>query len=212
MAQRNGAIAGRIDGSPPGDGVGVHPADAGALWREHRRWVAAVLLAHKPREAEVEDLLQEVALRLVRHVESGGADGEGSVRAWLRTVAVNVARTAGRRQTVRRRVLAGDGSAAGAIERAGDGGVSDPAGAAGLDGPIAAGRRALEAARTLPEQYREVLLLRAVRGLSYKQIADALGVPVTTVETRLVRARRMAREACETAAAAAGELEVRDDG
>ena len=35
-----------------------------AVWAEHRRWVAAILLAHKPRQADLEDLLQTVAHNL----------------------------------------------------------------------------------------------------------------------------------------------------
>src|SRR5688572_6190035 len=37
-----------------------------ALWQENRRWVAAVILAHKPREADLEDLLQDVAMSFVK--------------------------------------------------------------------------------------------------------------------------------------------------
>jgi RNA polymerase sigma-70 factor (ECF subfamily) len=70
-------------------------------------------------------------------------------------------------------------------------------------------RRAMAAANRLPEEYREPLLLRCVRGMSYKQIADLMGVPVTTIETRLARARRMVREELEAAQAspAASERE-----
>ncbi|MCA9292542.1 MAG: hypothetical protein KDA20_01870, partial [Phycisphaerales bacterium] len=71
------------------------------LWHAHRRWVAAVVLAHKPHEADLEDLLQEIALRLVASPPT--EQDARAIRAWLRTVAINVARTAGRRQTVRRR-------------------------------------------------------------------------------------------------------------
>ena len=42
--------------------------------------------------------------------------------------------------------------------------------------------------------YREPLLLRCVRALSYQQISEVLDLPITTVETRLARARRMLRE------------------
>ena len=49
----------------------------------------------------------------------------------------------------------------------------------------------LRAIRLLPETYREVLLLQYGQNLSYRQIADILDVPVTTVQIRLVRARRM---------------------
>jgi RNA polymerase sigma-70 factor (ECF subfamily) len=41
----------------------------------------------------------------------------------------------------------------------------------------------------LPTEYREVLLLREVEDLAYKDIADVTGVPVGTVMSRLSRAR-----------------------
>ncbi len=42
----------------------------------------------------------------------------------------------------------------------------------------------------LPEHYREVLLLWAVEGLKYREIADVLGVALGTVMSRLYRARQ----------------------
>ena len=155
-----------------------------ALWHRHRRWVAAVLLAHMPSDAELEDLLQEVAMTLVRHVHT--LKDPGAVRPWLRSVSVNLARTAGRRRQVRRRVETPVRADAPGVEA-----WEDPR---GRGAAVEEGQRALRLARELPEAYREPLLLRAVRGLTYRQIADALDVPVTTVETRLVRARRMLRE------------------
>lgn len=171
-----------------GSGTAGSAESLQAVWHAHRRWVAAVILAHKPREAEVEDLLQEVAMQLVRNADL--LRDPSAVKPWLRTVAANVARTAGRRQSVRRRVFAPSEADADSMPAPpGD----DAEGAGGRE----EGRRALDAARALPEEYREPLLLRAVRGMSYRQIADVLGLPVTTVETRLVRARRMVREALE---------------
>ncbi|TKJ38867.1 MAG: hypothetical protein CEE38_03990 [Planctomycetes bacterium B3_Pla] len=49
----------------------------------------------------------------------------------------------------------------------------------------------LEALRSLPEKYREVFMLQYGSDLAYRQIAEILDVPVTTVQIRLVRARRM---------------------
>ena len=46
----------------------------------------------------------------------------------------------------------------------------------------------------LPEQYRLVLTLRYLQGLSYAEIAAVLGVPLGTVKTHIHRARRLLRE------------------
>jgi len=52
--------------------------------------------------------------------------------------------------------------------------------------------RALE--RLAPE-FREVIVLRELEGLSYKEISDVTGVPVGTVMSRLSRARARLQEA-----------------
>lgn len=46
----------------------------------------------------------------------------------------------------------------------------------------------------LPAGERDALLLHAWEGLSYDQVADALGVPIGTVRSRLNRARTRLRE------------------
>ncbi|MDX2115127.1 MAG: RNA polymerase sigma factor [Planctomycetota bacterium] len=165
------------DGAIGGDADAVR-----ALWHAHRRWIAAILLAHKPREAELDDLLQEVAVLITRNIAT--LNDPAAVKPWLRTIAINVARSTGRRQRVAGKalpVLAG--SARRTAERQEREEVGDDS-----------GRRALDLASALPPEYREPLLLRAVRGLSYRQIADVMGVPMTTIETRLARARRMLKE------------------
>jgi len=49
----------------------------------------------------------------------------------------------------------------------------------------------------LPLPFREVLLLADVEEMSYREIAEALSIPVGTVTSRLMRARRKVREAIE---------------
>lgn len=170
-----------------------HSPEMHELWATHRRWVAAILLAHMPRDADLEDLLQEVAVRLVR----GGGDlkDPASVRPWLRTVAINLARTAGRKKKIRQRLMPDYAAQARTISEE-VAGAEDPSAGHEL---MEDGQLAMSLARALPEEYREPLLLRAVRGLSYRQIADILSLPITTIETRLTRARRMLREEIEKA-------------
>jgi DNA-directed RNA polymerase specialized sigma24 family protein len=43
----------------------------------------------------------------------------------------------------------------------------------------------------LPEKYRQVFMLAYAGDLTYGNIAEILDIPVTTVQIRLVRARRM---------------------
>ncbi len=61
-------------------------------------------------------------------------------------------------------------------------------------------RRAVrDAIRRLPDDYRVVVALRYDTQLSYQEIAETLGVPVTTVETRLFRAKEKLRRLLQPA-------------
>jgi RNA polymerase sigma-70 factor (ECF subfamily) len=51
-----------------------------------------------------------------------------------------------------------------------------------------------EAVRALPEKYRQVFMLKYSGDLTYGQIAEILDIPITTMQIRLVRARRMIRD------------------
>lgn len=155
-----------------------------ALWHEHRRWVAAILLAHKPRGTDLDDLLQAVAVQFCRKV--GELREPEAFRPWLRMVAINTARAQGRSTTRKRH---------GFLRLVGR--APSPVGEAG--GPEGLARQAeaqrlIALARELPEGYREPLLMRCVKGMSYRQIGEAMDLPETTIETRIARGRRMLRE------------------
>lgn len=150
------------------------------LWEQNRRWVAAVLLAHKPSFEDLDDLLQEVAMTFIAKAPS--IREPGNLRAWLRTVAINAARAAGRSGKYRPRV---DSTLAESALEAGQPASTDDA------NPMDDMMRRIEA---LPADYREPLMLRTVRGLRSKQVAEMLGVSPATVDTRVARARAMLRE------------------
>jgi RNA polymerase sigma-70 factor (ECF subfamily) len=54
--------------------------------------------------------------------------------------------------------------------------------------------RIADAVTSLPEPERDALVLHVWEGLSYEEVADALGVPIGTVRSRLHRARGRLRE------------------
>jgi RNA polymerase sigma-70 factor, ECF subfamily len=62
----------------------------------------------------------------------------------------------------------------------------------------------------LPERLREVLVLRELEGLSYKEIAEVVGVPMGTVMSTLFRARERLRHAASDLAA--GQISARRSG
>lgn len=153
------------------------------LWQVNRRWVAGILLAFKSRDAELEDLLQEVAVAMVKKLST--LREPEALRPWLRAVAINAARmdarTRGRRPEGRHRSLV--------EEPASKGDSMDLEQARREDG-----KRLLKMVLDLPEAYREPLLLRSVKGMSYREISAITDLPETTIETRIARGRRMLRE------------------
>ncbi len=165
---------------------------AGLLWQEHRRWVAAVVLAHKPREADLEDLLQEVALAVVEKLHQ--LSDTGAFRGWLRAVAVNTARATGRKQTRRKGLLK-----LAQTELADDPTRHDYVDPSGVE-RAERSRKLIELVGELPEAYRECVLLRCVRGMSHAQISAVTGMPETTIETRIARGRRKLKELAQETA------------
>ncbi|HET7755652.1 MAG TPA: sigma-70 family RNA polymerase sigma factor [Steroidobacteraceae bacterium] len=137
-------------------------------------------LCRSPGDAD--DVVQDAVLRAWRSFEAlRGTDA----RAWLLAIVRNCHRTALARHERRASVplpeehdprLAAAASATGA----------DPEHAA-IAGD--AGRALERLLAALPEEHREVLVLREVEELSYREIAAVAGVPIGTVMSRLARAR-----------------------
>jgi RNA polymerase sigma factor (sigma-70 family) len=152
------------------------PAACADLWRRYRTAVAAVLAAYRSR-TELEDLMQDVALAMVRMLPS--LREVARFEPWLMQVTRNVARTSERRARVR------------SISRTES--TRDLDSRAGADAPEREDGLWLALA-ALPPELREPLILKCVEGLPQRRVAELLGVPETTIETRLVRARRFLRD------------------
>jgi RNA polymerase sigma-70 factor (ECF subfamily) len=133
--------------------------------------------------ADAEDVVQEACLRALRFFD--GYRG-GDSRAWLLKIVRNTCYSWVKKnrptelsdefdETVHSGEVLGTDAEAKLISRANSEQV----------------RKALE---TLPAGFREVLVLREIEGLSYKEISDVTGVPMGTVMSSLSRARQRLRE------------------
>ncbi|MFI5230043.1 MAG: sigma-70 family RNA polymerase sigma factor [Gemmatimonadales bacterium] len=130
-------------------------------------------------EHDAQDVVQDAALRALRHFDGYR---EGDARAWLLAIVRNCCLTWQRRHRSERIGLSlGEG----ASSIASDGPATDA-------GAIRRSERALleRALGELPPEFREVIVLREVQELSYREISDVVGVPIGTVMSRLARGRR----------------------
>ena len=62
---------------------------------------------------------------------------------------------------------------------------------AAVNPPFADAEAVRRALAELPVEFREVVILREMEGLSYKEIADLAEVPIGTVMSRLTRGRKL---------------------
>ena len=136
---------------------------------------------------DAQDVVQDAYLRALKYFRGfRGAEG-GDGRAWLLAIVRNTAYTWQRRHRA-------DGLTTEFDEELHSDAVAEqhPASALERDTAREALHRALD---RLPRELREVIVLRELEGLSYKEIGDVTGVPMGTVMSRLSRARRRLQEA-----------------
>jgi len=157
--------------------------DRTAFARLYERFAPAVhgvLLSSAPRE-EAGDLVQEVFLLALRAI--GRLQDPGSFGPWLLAIARNRARDAHKSRKP-------------AIELSAE--IEAEAGARRSDavpeGDDVAARAALEAVRSLPEAYRETLILRLVEGMTGPEIASRTGMTHGSVRVNLHRGMKLLRE------------------
>ena len=146
---------------------------------------------------EARDVVQEAFLKAYRHI--GTFRGECGLKTWLYRLTVNQASNHRRWWRRRRRqetvsLDASVGEAAGSLgDRLASEGRSPE--------QVALGRERhqllLNALESLKHDYRVAVVLRDIEELSYEEIAEAVGVPVGTVKSRIARGRDELRRRLE---------------
>jgi RNA polymerase sigma-70 factor (ECF subfamily) len=159
------------------------PAAYRELVGRHARYLYGIAYSMSGNAADAEDLVQETfAATLTSHFR-----GEAAVRTWL--VQILVRRAAMLRRGRKHPAVAGRIGLSDELEPA-----KRPASAvAGTDAKL----DLAVMLETLSPEHRQVIVLREVEGLSYDEMAAALGVPRGTVESRLHRARAELRRRFE---------------
>jgi RNA polymerase sigma-70 factor (ECF subfamily) len=143
------------------------------LVARHERRVYNLSYRMLGRRDDALDATQETFLACYRKL--GGFRGQAAFTTWLHRVALNICYDALRRRS-REETTRED-------EEVEPAPVADPADASAAAVDV---RRAL---LEVPEDFRAVLILHDVQGFLYEEIAEAIGVPVGTVKSRLHRGR-----------------------
>jgi len=138
-------------------------------------------------DADADDVVQEACLRALKYF--GGFRGEGASqsRAWLLAIVRNMAHTWRHRH--RADVSATEFDEA--VHSEATTGEHPEALLSRTDARETLG----QALDHLPPDFREVIVLREIEGLSYKEISEVVDVPVGTIMSRLSRARKRLQDA-----------------
>jgi RNA polymerase sigma-70 factor (ECF subfamily) len=153
------------------------------IFDRHRHAVHAYFLGRVADPELARDLLQETFLRAWRRLSEIGPLPDARQRAWLFTVARNLAIDSYRASAARREAEDALRHQAATQETT----VAGPHLQAELGERLA---RLDAAIRGLPEDQRVILSMATAGGLTSRQIGEALGVPAGTVRYRLSQARK----------------------
>jgi RNA polymerase sigma-70 factor (ECF subfamily) len=139
--------------------------------------------------ADAEDAVQECYLRALKHFDSYRGP---AMKPWLCAILRNVCRAEYARRASAPAAAIDDTPEAADRPPLWREEEQTPEAEMIRDRDASAIRRMVEA---LAEPFKETFVLREINNLSYREIADAVGVPVGTVMSRLARARAMLRSA-----------------
>ncbi len=134
--------------------------------------------------ADAEDIVQEAAIRALKALETTAVERP---KPWFLMIVRNSAMTWMAKNRPKTLAYAGDLAALDVIgSRLGDERPPDPEEALIA---LEDGERLRQAIAELPPPLMEMLVMRDVNGLSYRDIAEATGAPIGTVMSRLARGR-----------------------
>ncbi|MFV0315750.1 MAG: RNA polymerase sigma factor [Microthrixaceae bacterium] len=159
--------------------------DLDALIDEHAEAAFRVANGILRNPSLAEDAVQETMIKAWQSLER--FRGDSSLRSWVLSIAHNTSISMLRRR--REAVMAPE-------DMPEIPGGIDPARSSSAMADLRAVRSALE---DLDELSRSIVVFREVEGMSYQEIAETLRVPVPTVKTRLLRARKRLAEAIGSA-------------
>lgn len=160
------------------------------LVRRFRKKIFSIAFGITLDAEESQDIVQEVFLQAYRRI--GDFRGDAALSTWLHRITVNRCLNWKRRLARRFKWLHVT------TESSEDGSVNEPESHLPSPESLVAGAQTRQqidhALKLLPDQARTVFVLRELEGLSYEAIADAVGIKVGTVRSRLFHARRRLRE------------------
>jgi RNA polymerase sigma-70 factor (ECF subfamily) len=137
--------------------------------------------------SDADDVVQEAFLRALKYFGGFRGTEAAESRAWLLSIVRNTAYTWQRRGRSKAATVEFDE----ALHSEGAGGEHPEA----VFERTSARETLAETLDRLPPAFREILVLRELEGLSYKEISDVVGVPVGTIMSRLSRARKSLQKA-----------------
>ena len=148
------------------------------LVRRHQAAIVGLARVLTSGRGDAEDLAQEVFVRAWKSLRA--FRGDSAFRTWLHRVAINVVRTSQSRTGRLLQMFTATHEEAPDV----------PSGEEPVDASLARRQMIERALAALPEELRVAVTLRDMQGLNYREIADLLGVPIGTVESRIFRARQ----------------------
>ncbi len=162
-----------------------------SIMRQHNRLLFRTARSILKSDDEAEDTLQDAYLRAWRAMGSFRADAKLST--WLVRIVINEA--LGRVRQRHAQVIPLDAAMNSTEPETQASFTADPDRQPERVAMRAEIRRLMEARiDLLPDAFRSVFMLRAVQEMDVEEVAQALGIPETTVRTRFFRARSLLRE------------------